>query len=62
MAIPLLLKELPDHYNSLVERRGTERVRLSHLEREVFGWDHPQAAKHCVATGGLYRGGICELD
>ncbi len=44
MAIPLLLKELPDHYNSLVERRGTERVRLSHLEREVFGWDHAQAA------------------
>ncbi len=44
MAIPLLLKELPDQYSSLVERRGSERVRLSHLEREVFGWDHAQAA------------------
>jgi HD-like signal output (HDOD) protein len=44
MAIPLLLKELPEQYNALVERRGSERVRLSHLEREVFGWDHAQAA------------------
>ncbi len=44
MAIPLLLKELPEQYSTLVERRGTERVRLSHLEREVFGWDHAQAA------------------
>ncbi len=44
MAIPLLLKELPEQYAALVERRGTERVRLSHLEREMFGWDHAQAA------------------
>jgi HD-like signal output (HDOD) protein len=44
MAIPLLLKQLPEQYASLVERRGTERVRLSYLEREVFGWDHAQAA------------------
>ena len=44
MAIPLLLKELPEQYADLVERRGTEQVRLSHLEREVFGWDHAQAA------------------
>lgn len=44
MAIPLLLKELPDQYNALIERRGVERVRLSHLERELFGWDHAQAA------------------
>lgn len=44
MAIPLLLKELPQQYAELVERRGTEHVRLSHLEREVFGWDHAQAA------------------
>jgi len=44
MAIPLLLKELPEQYASLVERRGIERVRLSYLEREVFGWDHAQAA------------------
>ena len=44
MAIPLLLKELPEQYEALVERRGSERVRLSHLERELFGWDHAQAA------------------
>jgi HD-like signal output (HDOD) protein len=44
MAIPLLLKELPEQYHVLVERRGTERVRLSFLERELFGWDHAQAA------------------
>ena len=44
MAIPLLLKELPEQYAALVERRGIEHVRLSHLEREVFGWDHAQAA------------------
>ncbi len=44
MAIPLLLKELPEQYAELVERRGIEHVRLSHLEREVFGWDHAQAA------------------
>lgn len=44
MAIPLLLKELPEQYANLVERRGIEHVRLSHLEREVFGWDHAQAA------------------
>jgi HD-like signal output (HDOD) protein len=44
MAIPLLLKELPEQYADLVERRGIEHVRLSHLEREVFGWDHAQAA------------------
>lgn len=44
MAIPLLLKELPEQYADLVQRRGVEHVRLSHLEREVFGWDHAQAA------------------
>ena len=44
MAIPLLLKELPEHYEALVERRAKEGVRLSQLEREIFGWDHAQAA------------------
>ena len=44
MAIPLLLKALPEHYESLIERRATERVRLSCLEKELFGWDHAQAA------------------
>ena len=44
MAIPLLLKALPEEYEGLVERRGKERVRLSTLEKELFGWDHAQAA------------------
>ena len=44
MAIPLLLKAMPEQYERLVERRSKERVRLSSLEREVFGWDHAQAA------------------
>ncbi len=44
MAIPLLLKALPEEYEGLVERRGKERIRLSTLEKELFGWDHAQAA------------------
>lgn len=44
MAIPLLLKAMPEQYERLVERRTKERVRLSSLEQEVFGWDHAQAA------------------
>jgi HD-like signal output (HDOD) protein len=44
MAIPLLLKALPEQYESLIERRTSERVRLSCLEQELFGWDHAQAA------------------
>lgn len=44
MAIPLLLKELPDEYHELVQRRATEGRRLSGLEQELFGWDHAEAA------------------
>lgn len=44
MAIPLLLKELPAEYESLVERRAEEGRRLSGLEKEMFGWDHADAA------------------
>lgn len=44
MAIPLLLKELPTEYESLVTRRAAEGRRLSGLEKEVFGWDHAEAA------------------
>ncbi len=53
MAIPLLLKELPEHYESLVERRTSERVRLSQLEQEIFGWDHAQAAAALVRNWKL---------
>ena len=44
MAIPLLLKELPEEYEGLVQRRVSEGRRLSGLEKEMFGWDHAEAA------------------
>lgn len=44
MAIPLLLKELPEQYKQLVDRRASEGRRLSGLEKEMFGWDHADAA------------------
>lgn len=48
MAIPLLLKEMPEEYERLIERRSIERVRLSQLEREMFGWDHAEVAAGLV--------------
>ncbi len=53
MAIPLLLKELPEHYERLIERRGAEHLRLSQLEQELFGWDHAQAAAALVRNWRL---------
>jgi HD-like signal output (HDOD) protein len=53
MAIPLLLKELPGEYESLLQRRSNEGLRLSHLERDVFGWDHAQAAAALVRNWKL---------
>ena len=44
MAIPLLLKALPEQYEGLIARIDKERARLSSLEMELFGWDHAQAA------------------
>jgi len=44
MAIPLLLKALPEQYEGLIQRRANEKLRLSTLEMELFGWDHAQAA------------------
>ena len=53
MAIPLLLKELPEHYEGLIQRRSEGRLRLSQLERELFGWDHAQAAAALVRNWRL---------
>ena len=53
MAIPLLLKELPEQYQPMIERRGNEQRRLSQLEREVFGWDHAEAAAALVRNWHL---------
>ncbi len=44
MAIPLLLQELPQEYEPLVQKRADQGCRLSGLEKEMFGWDHADAA------------------
>lgn len=44
MAIPLLLRELPSEYDALLHKRASEGGRLSGLEKEMFGWDHADAA------------------
>ncbi len=43
MAIPLLVKELPEQYTELFSMRSREGRRLSDLETEAFGWNHAQA-------------------
>ena len=44
MAIPLLLRELPEQYEVLVTRRAEEGRRLSGLEKEICGWEHADAS------------------
>jgi HD-like signal output (HDOD) protein len=44
MAVPILAKESPLIYAKLLASRKQGHVRLSHLENEVFGWTHAQAA------------------
>jgi len=53
IAIPMLLKSLPEHYEQLVERRSIEHIRLSSLERVFFGWDHAEAAAALVRNWHL---------
>lgn len=53
MAIPLLLKELPEQYEELIKRRTSENLRLSQLERETFGWDHAEVAAALVRNWRL---------
>lgn len=53
MAIPLLLKELPEQYEGLLEQQVGQHVRLSQLEQELFGWDHAQAAAALVRNWHL---------
>ncbi len=53
MAIPLLIEQLPDHYQPLIERRSIEQRRLSDLERETLGWDHAEAAAGLVRQWNL---------
>jgi HD-like signal output (HDOD) protein len=44
MAVPLLAKEMPREYLTLLETREKQGRRLSELEHEKFGWTHAQAA------------------
>ena len=53
MAIPLLLRELPEEYEELIQRTKAENLRLSQLEAEVFGWDHAEAAACLVRNWRL---------
>ena len=43
MAVPLLAKELPEKYQTLLDSRDGGDVRLSDLERDEFGWTHAEA-------------------
>lgn len=43
MAVPLLAREAPAAYVKLLEARSEGRVRLSNIERQVFGWTHAEA-------------------
>ena len=43
MAVPLLAKEYSQVYQRLLESRLQGQVRLSDLERKVFGWTHADA-------------------
>jgi len=44
MAVPLLAKEVPQLYGTLLESRNQGQLRLSSLEEQHFGWTHGQAA------------------
>jgi HD-like signal output (HDOD) protein len=44
MAVPLLAKEQPTKYLTLLEARREGETRLSDLERAEFGWTHADAA------------------
>ena len=43
LAVPLLAKELGDKYASIIENRDGGKMRISEMEREVFGWTHADA-------------------
>ena len=44
MAVPLLAKEAPEAYAQLLGARQAGRIRLSDLEKTIFGWTHADAA------------------
>ncbi len=44
MAVPVLAKEATELYAGLLQIRHRQQVRLSALEREIFGWSHAEVA------------------
>jgi HD-like signal output (HDOD) protein len=44
MAVPLLAKELPTEYETLLKARNGGEARLSDLEKVRFGWNHADAS------------------
>jgi HD-like signal output (HDOD) protein len=53
MALPLLARELPEEYSTLLEARAGGQVRISQLERKRFGWTHANAAATMARSWNL---------
>ncbi len=53
MAVPLLAKELPAEYESLLERRQGGQFGLSELEATEFGWTHAEAGAYIARSWHL---------
>jgi HD-like signal output (HDOD) protein len=56
MAVPMLAKELPKEYLSLLEARQQGPGRLSDLENERFGWNHAQAGAKMARSWKMPEG------
>lgn len=44
MAIPILVKQMPQEYEQVFQRTHAESTRLSRIEEATFGWNHATAA------------------
>ena len=53
VAIPILAQRLPNEYSELFRKRDEEGLRLSDLERDLFGWTHAQAGAEIVSIWNL---------
>jgi HD-like signal output (HDOD) protein len=56
MAVPVLAKEAPRLYLKLLQARDGGRLRLSHLEKRIFGWTHAEAAGMMARLWNLPEG------
>jgi HD-like signal output (HDOD) protein len=53
MAVPLLVKILPQQYKEMLDGDQAARARLSQLENKRFGWNHATAAGMVARAWGL---------